>query len=253
MTASYNLAYSLFGIFYLPLFLRRLKQAENPKKLLSERLGFWPNSTASSNRRAQKLIWIHAVSVGEVMAVKSFLEGFLNRFPGYQILLTTVTPTGQSVAKTFTTNPRVNLAYFPFDFTFSCRSFFRKWKPECVCLVETEIWPNFLVEAEKAQVPVGIINARLSEKSAGRYGKARTIFRPLFEQLSFVLAQTREDAARFIHLGVSQDRVETLGNIKFDNVQCAPEKFGDDFALRTKWGFNSEDKIWILGSTHPGE
>ncbi len=253
LPAFYNLAYSIFGILYLPVFFQRLKQAENPKKLLAERFGFLPAaSTLSPSQSASKWVWIHAVSVGEVMAVRSFLEGFLDRFPEDRILLTTVTPTGQKVAKTLASR-RVHPAYFPFDFAVSCRQFFKKWKPRCVFLVETEIWPNFLMEAEKARVPVGIINARLSEKSARRYGKIRPLFRPLLERLSFVLAQTQEDAARFLSLGVSPDRIEVLGNMKFDNVFCASADFQGNSALRRKWEFNLEDLIWIAGSTHPGE
>lgn len=253
MPVFYNLAYFIFGMFYLPVFFRRVHQAEDPKKMLAERLGFLPGASAVPPvQSAQKLVWIHAVSVGEVMAVKSFLEGFLGRFPDYRILLTTVTPTGQNVAKALETQ-RLDLSYFPFDFTFSCRRFFKTWKPECVCLVETEIWPNFLMEAGKAGVPVGIINARLSEKSAARYRKARSIFRPLFQRLSFILAQTQDDARRFMELGVNPERIEILGNMKFDNVPCASPEPLEDSALRGRWGFSPQDRIWIAGSTHPGE
>ena len=250
----YNLAYFIFGLFSLPLFFQRMKQAQNPRNLLANRLGFFSSSrsTISCAENARELVWIHAVSVGEVMAVKSFLQEFSNRFPNCQILLTTVTPTGQNVAKALGIE-RIQLAYFPFDFSFSCRRFFSRWKPKCVFLVETEIWPNFLIEAEKARVPVGVINARLSEKSAGHYKKAPLLFKPLFERLSFVLAQTQEDAERFTCLGVSPDRVEVLGNMKFDNVLTGFEEPLQDSELRQKWGFDFKDQIWVAGSTHPGE
>lgn len=245
--ALFNTAYLIFGVLYFPFFLKRLKQAEDGRRLFRERLGRVKKRLSGKNT-----VWIHAVSVGEVMAVKKLTEDFLKRFPEKTVFLTTVTPTGQKIAKGLE-NERVQAAYFPFDFTFACRSFMKEVRPDCILTVETEIWPNFLSEAARAGVPVGVLNARLSDKSASRYGAFRFLFRRLFEKLSFVLAQTEKDASRFEKMGVPKERVHVLGNIKYDNAVFQEFSAEQISGLKRKWGFAAGDLIWIAGSTHPGE
>ncbi|MBI3313396.1 MAG: 3-deoxy-D-manno-octulosonic acid transferase [Candidatus Omnitrophica bacterium] len=245
----YNAVFAVFSLFYLPVFLMKIRQSSDPQRLIKQRLGIF------SLGRRQKLlnkrvIWIHAVSVGEVMAVKKFLQGFLDRFPYYHVMLTTVTPTGQKVARQLKTE-RVSIRYFPFDLSWSVRKFFEALHPEYLFLVETEIWPNLLIEAARRGVPVGILNARLSAKSQRRYRRILPLARPLFERLSFVLAQTEEDGARFQSLGVQPKRVFVLGNMKFDNLPVPDPR--DLEALRREWGFEKDDQIFIAGSTHLGE
>ena len=196
------------------------------------------------------MVWVHAVSVGEVLAVQKLLQGLLARFPKTELVLTTVTPTGQKIAKDWEED-RLSVCYFPFDLSRVCRRFFDCLHPRCVLLVETEIWPNLLREARRAGVPVGLVNARLSRASFRRYQRFRVLFRSLFESLDFVLAQTAEDAHRFERLGVPQERISILGNMKFDNVSLSDAPDRD--ALRRRWHFDSSDRILIAGSTHPGE
>jgi len=251
MTILFNLAYGLFGLFYLPVFFVKMKQAADPRRLLRERLGFITPETLQKISGRRK-VWVHAVSVGEVMALREFLKGFLERFPGFHVVLSTVTPTGQKIARELE-GPRLSVVYFPFDFSFACRKFFEHLKPECLLLAETEIWPNLLLEARRAGVRVGILNARLSEKSARRYGRFSTIFAPLFQRIDFIFSQTEQDAFRFESLGIDRSRIQVLGNMKLDQWPSA----GMDPALsekeRAKWGYGPKDRIWVAGSTHPGE
>lgn len=249
---AFSLAYGLFGLFYLPVFCVKIRQAENPRRLLWERLGFIAPETLDKIS-GKPVVWVHAVSVGEVMALREFLKNFLEIFPGIQVVLSTVTPTGQRIARELE-GPRLSAVYFPFDFSFACRQFFKKLEPECLLLAETEIWPNLLIEAARAGVPVGILNARLSEKSARRYRRVLNFFAPLLKQLEFVLAQTDQDAARFESLGIERSRIQVLGNMKLD--QQLPAAAGDpDFRqkLREKWGYGPSGRVWVAGSTHPGE
>ncbi len=247
----YNAAFLVFGMGYLPIFLTKIRQAESPARLLRERLGLLSDSL-SQKCRGKEVIWVHGVSVGEVMAARKLIQGFLDRAPAYRVVLTTVTPTGQRIAKEME-GERLSVCYFPFDLTFAVERFFKAIRPRCLLLVETEIWPNLLSAAKRFSVPVGIVNARLSPRSSARYGRLPFIFRPLFSGLDFVLAQSEEDALRFVSLGVARDRVQSLGNIKFDGVDLADAFAAPSEALKKQWGFHPQDRIWICGSTHPGE
>jgi len=147
----------------------------------------------------------------------------------------------------------VRICYFPFDLSFSTASFFDCFKPECVLLTETELWPNLILEARRRGTPVGVINARLSEKSAGRYGKFKALFSGIFSSLDFVLAQTGDDAKRFAEQGVSPERIHVLGNMKFDSIDQGEE--GEDALgkLREEWKLGKSDFVLLAGSTHANE
>ncbi|MDD5217739.1 MAG: 3-deoxy-D-manno-octulosonic acid transferase [Candidatus Omnitrophica bacterium] len=251
MIFLYNLAFVVFAMAYLPIFLLKMRQADDKQRLLKERLGLF-SSAWKEKLLGKKVVWIHAVSVGEVLAVQKFIERFLEKSSEFHIVLSTVTPTGQKIAKKME-NERITVCYFPFDVTGAVRSFFKTLGPECLLLVETEIWPNLLMEAKRFRVPVGILNARLSIKSARRYDRYRHFFRPLFSNLAFVLAQSAQDAERFTMLGVDSASIQILGNMKFDNVGTENPQSTDATALRNVWGFDAGDQILIAGSTHPGE
>ena len=251
MTFLYDLAFMLFGLGYLPIFLAKTRQADNPSDVWNERFGsFSPIKEASFS--GKKNFWIHAVSVGEVMAIKRFVTELLERWPDIHIVFTTVTPTGQKVAQSLACE-RVTICYFPFDMTFAVKRFFERIQPKAVFLMETEIWPNLLSEANKRTIPVGILNARLSERSAKRYRVISGLLANLFQKLSFVLAQTHDDAQRFQELGIAKEKVEVLGNMKFDNVSFPNDIKQLARSLRSEWGYSQEDMILIAGSTHPGE
>ena len=248
----YNLAFAVFAIFYLPFFLLKLRQAEDPKALWRERWGIFPEAWAQKFS-GKKVIWVHAVSVGEVMAVERFLQEWLNSTQEYDFVLTTVTPTGQRIAQKLASE-KVHVCYFPFDLTFVVKRFLAIFKPACLLLVETEIWPNLLTEAQAQNIPVGIINARLSERSLKRYRAFSWLFEPLWIGLDFVLAQTEEDADRFRKLGISGESVREMGNMKFDQHAEQIQTSGVDISgLRQAWGCEVEDLVFIAGSTHPGE
>jgi len=191
-----------------------------------------------------------------------------------------VTPTGQKIAKRFA-GPRVHVCYFPFDLTPVVKRFFDFFKPIALLLVETEIWPNLLTEAKRREIPVGVINARLSPRSFKRYRIFPWLFTPLWGKLDFVLAQSEEDAVRFRKLGIAEESVRDMGNMKFDgaewtavpipinrsnaeigasptislekNEKVLAETAADNAGLRQAWGYAPGDLVWIAGSTHPGE
>jgi 3-deoxy-D-manno-octulosonic-acid transferase len=250
-TFLYNLAFLIFGIFYFPIFWVKLRQAEDPDALWQERRGIFPKDWAGKFS-GKKIVWLHAVSVGEVMAVEKFIQEWLAAAPEYELLLTTVTPTGQRIAKKLACE-RVHVCYFPFDLTPVVKRFLDLFKPVCLLLVETEIWPNLLIAAKERHIPVGVVNARLSERSFKRYKIFPWLFKPLWGKLDFVLAQSEEDAVRFRKLGVTEESVRDMGNMKFDQAGWDSGGAMDIPGLRQAWGYNPEDLVWIAGSTHPGE
>lgn len=251
MILLYNLGFLVFGLWYLPFFLLKIRQAENPQRLVRQRLGLF-DTGFREKIIGKKIVWIHAVSVGETLAVERFIQEFLETAPEYHVVLSTVTPTGQKVAKKLESD-RVTLCYFPFDLTFAVRRFLTALDPECLLLVETEIWPNLLTEARHAKIPVGILNARLSDRSARRYCRFRGFFRRLFECLDFVLVQTPLDAERFTAAGTPAERVQVLGNMKFDRDPGPLPSVAATESLREEWGFAAGDLVLVAGSTHPGE
>jgi 3-deoxy-D-manno-octulosonic-acid transferase len=251
MSWLYNLAFTVFGILYLPVFLMKIKQAEDPGRLWRERLGRLPESWRAE-LKGKRIVWLHAVSVGEVRAVEKFVQEWLAQTSDLDLVLTTVTPTGQRIAKKLE-GPRVHVSYFPFDLTFAVRRFFDLLSPVAVLLAETEIWPNLLTEAKRRAIPVGVVNARLSERSFKRYKAFSFLLGGLWKKVDFVLAQTEDDAGRFRGLGVPPEAVREMGNMKFDLTETAASDEGTAVKMRKEFGLNARDLVFIAGSTHPGE
>jgi len=253
MTFFYNLAFIIFALLYCPIFLVKSSQAENRWQMIKERLGMLPKQW-KSKYQSKKVLWVHAVSVGETMVVRNFLFELLRNMPDLHIVLTTVTPTGQKIAKQMK-HERLETAFFPFDIRGCVRSFFKRLNPIGLLLVETEVWPNLLTEANSCAVPVGIINGRLSPQSESRYRSFSFVFRPFFSRLSFVLAQTRDDALRFESAGVRPERLYVMGNMKFDIAESDQQDLSAESmkALRESLGIQSSDRVMVAGSTHPGE
>lgn len=247
----YDLGFSLFGIFAIPPFLRRLKQAENPRRLLSERFGFF-SQNVSPLRQDGPCLWIHTVSVGEALAVRKFLDLLLERKTALSLLLTTVTPTGQRIAKKWE-GERLRVAYFPFDLRFSVKRFFDTFKPIALLLVETEIWPNVIEEARGRGVPIGVINGRISDRSFRAFRFFSPIFSPLLKAIDFFLVQTPQDRERLLALGVDSRKVQVTGNMKLDALALNGSWHNDRQKLRQAWGFLPDELVLMGGSTHQGE
>jgi len=247
----YDLGFLAFGIFSLPHFLKRLEQAEDRKRLVRERLGIF-SSDSLSGWDGHRPIWIHCVSVGEAMAAERFIRLLLERKPHQRIVVTTVTPTGQRIARQWEQD-RLKVFYFPFDVGFAVRNFFEKIQPAVLLLVETELWPNVITEARRRGVPIGVINGRLSERSFRGFNRFGAIFKPLLRGIDFFLVQTDEDRNRLLALGVNSDKVRVTGNMKLDAFEGNGQWEKDRRTLRPQWGFRQSDWVLIGGSTHEGE
>jgi 3-deoxy-D-manno-octulosonic-acid transferase len=219
--------------------LRGWRRGE-PATALRERLGNVPPeiiSRASVSRSAAPStlgpapgpIWIHAVSVGEVLAAKPLAEGLRRRLPGRAVFVSTTTETGQRLARERLQSVD-GIFYFPLDWVVPVRRALRSIRPALVIVMETEIWPNFLREAQRQGVPVIFANARISEKSFARFRRWEFLIGEFFKQTlqdaALFLAQTPEDAARLGEMGAPEDRVEVTGNLKYDAEPPAMSHFG---------------------------
>jgi 3-deoxy-D-manno-octulosonic-acid transferase len=221
------------GMFILaPYFALRGWRAGEPSSALRERLGILPPEIvrqAVPNAPGAGAIWIHAVSVGEVLAAKPLVEGLRRRFPQSPIFVSTTTETGQRLARERLQNAD-GIFYFPLDWVVPVRKALRAIRPALVIIMETEIWPNFLREAKRAGVPVVFANARISEKSFARFKRWEFLIGPFFTQAmqdaALFLAQTPGDSSRLQQMGALQDRVEVTGNLKYDAEAPAAGRFG---------------------------
>jgi 3-deoxy-D-manno-octulosonic-acid transferase len=207
---------------------------------VGERFGFYPPAAPGD------LIWVHAVSVGETRAAEPLVAALRARYAGWQILLTHTTPTGRRTSEELF-GDAVLRAYLPYDLPWATRRFLRHYRPGVGLLMETELWPNLVAACAAAHVPVLLINARLSERSARGYGKVRMLARPAFAALSGVGAQTQADAARLRAAGARE--VSVTGNLKFDR-EPADADLQAGHALRALLGSRV---VFLAASTRDGE
>lgn len=200
--------------------------------------------------RGHETIWVHSVSVGETIAVKSLLESIRKRFPQKKIVLSNGTETGRSISLKL---EEADLCiYFPFDFGFAVRKAMNSIRPSLIIIVETEIWPNFLKRARLQGVPVVLVNGRISDRSFNRYHMFRRIFRMVLKDFSALCMQTDEDARRIAAIGAEPSKVHVAGNLKYD----VPVKriSGEGFAsLRDSYRIPRSVSVFTAGSTHQGE
>ncbi|NIY92973.1 lipid IV(A) 3-deoxy-D-manno-octulosonic acid transferase [Vibrio diazotrophicus] len=193
-------------------------------------------------------IWIHAVSVGETLAVTPLIKKLKQQYPDQNILITTTTPTGAEQAAKLA--DIAEHRYMPFDFSFAVRGFIKAVNPSQMLIMETELWPNTVHTVAKMRIPITVINARLSERSYQRYAKFQLVFNLLANNLTKVLCQYPDDAERFIRLGVAREKVAVTGSIKFD-IEISPQVKQQGQQLREQLGKNRP--VWIAASTHQGE
>lgn len=240
-----RLAYSAALWLALPFVLVRLawRARRQPGYLahLSERFGATPVP------RGQPVIWVHAVSVGETRAAAPLIAMLRRDHPGAAILLTHMTPTGRATGREIFSDS-VTQAWLPWDYGFAVRRFLARAAPSFGVLLETEIWPNLLAACKAGGVPVFLVNARLSERSAAGYARIPALAREALHGLAGVAAQAGADASRLERLGARD--VTVTGNIKFD-LDVPEDVAARGRELRALLG--AQRRIWVVGSTREGE
>ncbi|MCX7918466.1 MAG: 3-deoxy-D-manno-octulosonic acid transferase [bacterium] len=208
-----------------------------------------PELHTGSNVR--KTIWIHAVSVGEVNAVKPLIKKIRESNPSLRIILSTVTGTGQTVARQSV--PEVDqFIFFPSDLIWNLRRLFKYINPQLLILVETELWPNLISLCASRSIPIMLINGRISPRSFMRYKKVRWFFQPLLNKMTLFLMQSETEVDRIRTIGAPHHKIKITGNIKFD-ISIPELTDLEKQRYRAMFGFEPSQPVWLVGSTHPGE
>jgi len=237
--------YSQLIRLILPFILLRLwwngRRAPELRRNWYQRLGIVPRASGT-------VVWVHAVSVGETIAAAPMVRRLLARNPGITILMTAMTDTGLAQARKMFAD-QVQYAYAPYDTPGAIRRFLDRVNPRILVIMETEIWPNMIRQCRTRRVPVFLINARLSERSARGYERIRGLAAPIMRSISWVAAQAEKDAERFRRIGVAAEKVAVTGSVKFD-VDIPGDVRAAAMALRQELAGRP---VWIAGSTHGSE
>ena len=254
MRLLYTMLYSLGFVLLSPMFLYKMWKRGKYGENFFQRFGFYDAELrASLGEKQQPRCWIQAVSVGEVNVALIFIVALQRKFPKLRIILTTTTSTGYTLA--FERLPQeVELMYFPQDFPWCVRRAYDLIQPDFVVLMESELWPNHIWMGARRNIPLFLVNARMSPRSANRYRTFRGLSGRVLSQLSLVCAQTQEDADNFRVAGAAGDRVHVTGNMKYDaSIPYFDAQTVDPVQLLKQIGISPSQPILVAGSTHPGE
>ena len=245
LIAVYTLAYTLGLILWLPIRLFRYLRGHRPVPF---RKRMMVPDCFSSPASAPTRFWVHAVSVGEVNSIRPLIDAL--NLKSSQLCISTTTETGQRLARQLFRN-RARIFYFPLDWTWLCRKYLRSLDPAAVLVVETEIWPGFIVAAHELGVPLVLINGRISDRSFARYRYFRRPLRPFLQQLDHLCMQSPQDRDRIVELGSVASRTCSVGNLKYDySLDPDPGQAALTRRIRSLFG---TDPIWVCGSTREGE
>ena len=249
MYMLYDLALCLSAVVLVPYYLLRGLRYGKTRRGIRERLG-WFDPGQLDVLAGRKVIWVHAVSVGETRAAVPLLKALRHRYPDAALVISNVTETGRAIARELRD---VDLClFFPFDLSWAVRRVLRQVNPSLVLIIETELWPNFLRHLRNSNVPVLLVNGRFSDRSFPRYLMGRRLFRPLLKMLTAFCMQSRKDAQRARRIGAPPARVHVTGNLKFDVAAKVPDAQGRQ-RLRETLRLPEDVPIWVAGSTHAGE
>ena len=243
MYLAYSLLLSLGLLLFSPYFLFQALAHRKYIDGLRERFGFLP----SLNN--QPVIWLHCVSVGETQAARPLVERLRKELPHHALVVSTVTLTGQKLARDLFRHHAARVFYFPFDWRWTVRRTLDAMSPAAVLVMETELWPNFLRECKAREIPVALVNGRISRKSFGRYVKIRFFLRRVLECLSVGVMQSEQDAARIRELGMKEERVFSVGNLKFEASGYRDKKTD----LKERFGLQADVPLVLAASTHAPE
>ncbi len=248
-----------FCVFLLiwPYFAFKVLTTKKYRRGLGQRLGFQlPKYSTLQNK--PKSLWLHAVSVGELKAALPLVENLQRELPEYQILISFTTRTGEEVAQKL--YPELTRFYFPLDFSWAVTKVLKHFSPDLIVLIELELWPNFLLQAQHLKIPIFLANGRLSARSFQGYARHAWFFRRPFSALSKIAVQNEEYATRMEKLcdrmKLNKDKINIAGNLKYDGVDTLKDPEKKSF-YKELFGFSLEQDpkeiVLVCGSTHPGE
>jgi 3-deoxy-D-manno-octulosonic-acid transferase len=239
-----------------PLIAAYIITSSKRRQTFIERLGYQPLCPPIPSRskapKKSRPIWIHALSVGEVLSAEPLIKAAQSRWPHQSIAVSVTTATGYDIAREILPEGMVTLFYFPYDFSLAIHRIVKAVNPALVIIVETDLWPVFLMEMQRRHIPVFLVNARLSPRSYRNYSRLGRLVRPILNIFASVCVQSLADAQRFIRLGLIPSKVKVTGNVKYDQLLGAHSRSSreDDPAALS---LQADQQVWVAGSTHPGE
>ncbi len=241
----YNLAIYLTAVLALPYIALALMTRPKHRAGFFQKLGFF------LPRQSGKTIWVHAVSVGEILAATELVKELKKKSDGKTIMVSTTTPSGREVAEQKLAGV-ATIFYFPYDFQGSVSRAVKAVNPSVLALVDTELWPNVIRTCRKQGAKVVVVNGRISDRSFPRYRRFSWVFRHALAGVSLFLMQSERDRERITMIGADPTLVEVPGNLKFDSATRMISRERKD-ELRRSIGLGPADKVIILGSVHQGE
>ncbi|MBI3099811.1 MAG: 3-deoxy-D-manno-octulosonic acid transferase [Planctomycetes bacterium] len=244
MPTAHDLVYAGAGLVGLPWILARLARRPEVRATLRSKLG-----DCRPRPGERPGVWIHGVSVGEVLAAKIVVVEFMRRHPDWDVICTTTTTTGHAAAVQSYGADRVR--YFPYDFSGPVERVFDALRPAAILLMELEIWPNLMSLAARRRIPVAVVNGRVTARALGRYRLAAPLVQPAFRRLAACAVQNGTMAERFLALGVSPDRLRVTGHVKFDALSLDPPRPLPPAVLDAMG--DPAVPLIVGGSTHPTE
>jgi 3-deoxy-D-manno-octulosonic-acid transferase len=246
MYLAYSLLLSLGLIVLIPHFLFQALAHGKYVAGLHQRLGSVPPVNG------KPVIWLHCVSVGETQAARPLAKRLKQQFPHHDLVVSTITLTGQNLARDVFRNDATRIFYFPFDWRWTVRRALKAVNPAVVLIMETELWPNFLRECKARQVPVVLVNGRISRQSFRRYKLIKFFLRRVLSSLSIAVMQSETDAERLEALGMSKQKLFNAGNLKFD-AEPASELTSKTEEIRNRFALESNVPLILAASTHAPE
>ena len=255
--AIYNIIEIIGLILLSPLLLVKIILSPKYRGRIFLKLSFGLEKLARKLPGKKKRIWVHALSVGEVLSAQPLVRKIRSTYPDISIIFSASTKTGEELCREVLADDIDLFVPFPLDLYNIAKKFISFIRPDLFILIETDFWPNFLHILKKKEIPAILVNGRISQKSFRRYQRFRFIFVPMFNIFNFISMQTVADAEKMIRLGVDADKIKALGNLKYDAV--LPETVGWELEQRPtsfykkQFGISPEKIVWIAGSTHSGE
>lgn len=255
MILAYNLLWMFGSFLAIPWLLVSAIVSRKRRKTVLQRLGVAAAQgllDLNASEPGIHPLWVHALSVGEVLSAIPLARALKQKYPDRWIVFSASTLTGYETASRLLQNDLNAVFYFPYDLIFSVRAVINRIRPALVVIVETDIWPNFLLEMKRRLIPVVLVNARLSDHSYSGYRRFSKWTSPVFQCFSHVCAQSKADARRFRELGLASDRISIAGNLKFDSPPDPASENTRQYLRRILSGITHQQCL-VAGSTHPGE
>lgn len=240
-----DILYGVGILLYSPVVFYRMLRQDRYRRGWSQRLGKIDRRTSD-----KPCLWIHAVSVGEVNAARTLVDRLKTQMPDYEVVISATTDTGLARARALYEKD-YSVFYFPFDISWIMARAVKRINPAAILLMELELWPNMAALARRKNIPIVIVNGRISDNSFPKYRRIRRLIKPMFRRVALVLAQTREYADRFIALGCDADKVLVTSSLKYDTARTSGAVDGAD-RLAEQIRLNA-NRLWVAGGTGPGE